>query len=257
MYDEFKVAYIKLNTRHVIQELNSYFVTLFGLPSINQAIGLDFDKLAMDYGIENAFLCGAGNSQSYTRAFLVFQNYGAPDQANKYLLVLYVLVETTKDGVTIWFTNWLNWLHNLDGSLNNNYQTISQVNCDKCEIETISEAHCFKALYPLLAHIPHDFIGQISSKAYFNILHIFNKKRGENRYSKDYNRDTLSRIKHALKKDFGVTNIDITNIIKYDQLINLKVQSELLIPNTRLNINIVVSPVRDNFLEGLMKDLML
>lgn len=255
MEHNFKTAYIKLTAQHFIQEYNTYFITLFGLHDIEEIVGLNFDDLAKSCGIESAFLSGIEPSPSYKRAFLVFQNYNYVDGSHKYLLILYVLVEKTRDAVILRFSNWINWLHNLNGALNNNYLTMSQMGetCDKSAIESISEAHSFKALYPLLAHIPTDYLGLIGSSAYFNILRIFNKKRGDISYSKDYNRDTLSRIKHALKKDFGVTNIDITNIIKYDQLVNLKFQTELLIPHTSLNNNIVVSPVRDLFLEGFME----
>lgn len=254
MGDELRVAYLELDAVGIVKYVNPYFLKLFGFSADDQIVDENIEGISAKYSILNEHINKIITLNITSKsAFLVAQNYSFEVFGEKGVLILYVSVEKLKDSTIVRYTNWLTWLHRLNQSLNKHYKSISQINENQLSINILSEAHCFKALYPLLAHIPDESSGQISSRTYFNILKIFNKKRGENIYSKDYNRDTLSRIKNALKKDFGITDVDISGIIKYDQLVNIKIHDEFLIPYMSLKSTMVISPVHDYFLEAIMK----
>jgi hypothetical protein len=102
-------------------------------------------------------------------------------------------------------------------------------------------------------HIPNGFIGMINSWAFFDILKIFNNKRGENVFSKDYNRDMISRIRHSLKRKNGLkAHVDVGEILKDNMLINLKYNNELFIPHSVLDEDIVLVADKDMLLEDVL-----
>jgi hypothetical protein len=247
------VAYVKLNLKYEIIDHNHYFIDFFEIvptqilgkniiqinSNIHKQIHLKLDQLV-------------GNQK---KSLLVFRNHKLSNVEEPLVTALYITITKDDEAISICMTNWLNWIRQLNHSINNNYILISNMNESKYrkKISQLLEIYWFKALSPLLMHIPNAFIGMINSWAFFDILKLFNNKRGENIFSKDYNRDMVSRIRHYIKrrKDF-MAHIDVIDILKDDSLINLEYNNELFIPHSILNEDIILTINEDKLLENFL-----
>jgi len=169
------------------------------------------------------------------------------------MFILYANIYRAEHGYTLKMVNWLNWLHNLHESTEHGYASISEVNNSPAKFSKISKLSCFKALYPLLMHIPNKF--KNNSSAFYEILRVFLDKDNPsayNNYNKDYARNVRSRLQTAIKTELGLTGIDLLEIIKDDKLLNLDHQNEMYIPNTSLIENAIYCVENNDFLNYFM-----
>jgi len=244
-----QIAYIKINDTGQILDHNVKASLLLYITKQNLNEAIITDVIPMSISFLNTLLSQA-KEEKYTRA-LIFKNL--PDK--NALILLYFVIEEVDGGYSIKFINWLNWINNIYNSLESNYITISNLDYAyfRSKIKLLTETNWFRTLLPLLMHIPKNFVSLINSRAFFDIMKVFSNKRN-NEYSKDYNRDTLSRIKNWVKKDTGISSIDIKMLIDNDFLINIIDDDQLIVRNNLLTEDLVIFPEKDQLLECLIRN---
>jgi hypothetical protein len=245
---------VKINLKYEITGYNQNFINFFGLENNGNLFGQLISNVIP--GVTQKVylkLCASGGDRP--GSFLIFRNHSLAQVTEPLVSIIYVLVTKESDAIIVRLVNWLNWIWQLNSSIDNNYNMITHMDESKHrkKIAQLSEMYWFKSLSPLMMHIPNGFIGMISSWAFFDILKIFNNKRGENHFSKDYNRDMLSRIRHSIKKDHGLKkHVEVSDILKDNLLINLRYNNELFIPYSVLKEDIVLSADKDMLLEYIL-----
>ncbi len=243
-----KVAYLKLNLHHMVLEHNEHFVKLFNyelgnLPALSLT-GLfrveRWDNLSIDQ-------LGIGEQQSYT----LFRNRKTKMGAETTVVVLYILVKRYKDHYTVKIINWLNWLYGVHHTLESAYKCINKFNHEtaKQPFAKLSVASGFKALYPLITHIPLKFNGGIFPSAMAEIMQAFAIKRKTNYYSRDYARNIYSRIKTDLKNEYNLEYVDAIDLIHNNDLLNIVFDDEVSLANTELVHNLIFS---NEYPDGLL-----
>jgi hypothetical protein len=248
-----KVSYLKIDIKSQILDYNKNFVEFFGL----QNKKLSELKLAdiIQTLNPNVYNCIKSLKLEESKNVLLFKTCNSlstltPDS----VVILYAIMTRVNDGYTILFVNWLNWINNLYSSLENGFTSIANLDEEefKSKINYLSETYWFKALLPLITHTPKSLLGQISSHVLFKILRIFNNKRGANYFSKDYNRDTISRIKNHIKQTTGVVLPNIKMLVENTSLVDLHRGGQIVIRETSLNEDILIFPKKDELLEFLI-----
>lgn len=157
------------------------------------------------------------------------------------------------DNSKLIYVNWLNWIHQISDSINNSYNLIKKVNDNyKDHIVHKSDIHCFSGLYPLLMHLPHNYIGNISTMSFYDIFRIFCNRKDNDRISKDYSRNVYSRLKTSINEEFHVKNMTIFDLMKNSEFINLKNDDDILLKKTQLKDNIIINDYQDKTLEIIL-----
>lgn len=249
-----KVSYVKLNLEYRVIEYNQNFVNFFNLENKQTLLDQSIKELIPDINQES-YLEFYDLGEDEQKALLIFRNHRLIDVAEPLVSIVYVTVIKQANAIIVQVANWLNWIWHLNSSLNSGYNMITSMDEAKYrkKIGQLLEMYWFKALSPLLMHIPNGFIGIINAWAFFDILKIFNNKRGENLFSKDYNRDTISRIRNSIRRNMGLhAHVDVTDILKDNRLINLKYNNELFIPHSVLAEDIILVAKRDVLLENIL-----
>lgn len=169
------------------------------------------------------------------------------------MFMFYVMIAREDNGYVIKLVNWLNWLHNINKSIESGYTFIEKFNQTTCKskFSQISEICCFKALYPLLMHIPQKF--KISPQPIYDIMHLFVKKDSDNIASKDYARNVLSRLQTAMRQELGQQHLDLVDLIKDENLLLFKHKNHIYIPKTALREDMVFPVSSDNLLESMLR----
>ena len=237
-----KISYCKLDLTANIIDFNQNFSTLFDVPKETKLSLLSYFNLNKNF----LYQIKLGDRKS----FILFYNTKINNAVeNNALMLMYAVVVKSDNYYTVHFTNWLNWIHGISGSLENSYSLITEFNDNtkKTEFTTISDAACFKALYPLLSYLPNKSSNGISQASLFDILRVFVRLR-ETNFSRDYARNVYSRVRTSLRKEYGHDYIDVIDLIKNNDLVNINYGSERLIPNTILASNIMYPIEQDNFL---------
>jgi hypothetical protein len=248
------VSYLKVDLDYKIIEYNQNFVNFFGLDNEQNFLGCNILRVIKGIN-QRTYLKLYNLCQSDQESLLIFRNHTLQGVSEPLVSINYVTVTKENDAIVIRVVNWLNWIWLLNSSLNNGYNLITSMDESKYrqKIRQLFEMYWFKALSPLLMHIPNGFIGMINSWAFFDILKIFNNKRGKNVFSKDYNRDMISRIRHSIRRNKGLEmHIDVCDILKDNMLINLKYDNELFIPHSVLEEDIVLVANKDMLLEDIL-----
>ena len=122
------------------------------------------------------------------------------------------------------------------------------------DFNKISDAACYKALYPLLTYLPNKSSNGVNQISLYEVMRVFMQLRDMN-YSRDYSRNINSRIRTSLKKDYGHNHSDAIDVIKNQSLLNINFDGEILIPNTVLANNIIIPISHDYFLVSILKAL--
>jgi hypothetical protein len=248
-----RVSYIKMSHGCRITQYNQKFIDFFGLDPTQNFLDRDLRDVLSSFDLaENLQLCDICEGDK--KSLLVFRNHCVEQIKKPVVSIIYVSVHKTADSIIIKMVNWLNWIKQLNSSLENGYNLIANMDDTHSEkITKLYEIYWFKALLPLLLHIPNGFVGMVSASSFFDILKLFTNKRGKNVYSKDYGRDLLSRIRGCIRRSGGADgNISIGDIIKKDSLINLNYVDELFIPYCGLEEDIVLTVKPDIFLGGYL-----
>lgn len=244
------LAYVNLNQNLHITTYNNHFSTLF-----NQAqtplINTEFKKyinINPNNPSNQKF-----SENKYTSA-LVFKNIVKKDDGR--LFLLYVLCKQTPCGYNIVIANWLNWIHRIHNSLDKGYATMQKVNNSdiKSNIRSSSDIHSFKALLPLLVVKPKRQT-KVELAQLYDILHPFINRK-QNEVNKDYNRNTLSRLKTSIKEQTGAKHYELSDVIHNQTLIDIHHKGQMCIPNTTLAKDIINYEIHDEFLESLMLEFM-
>lgn len=245
-----KIAYAKLDLSHQIVEANDNFKYLFNLTQfiggndilnipVNDVFPHNFAKILLNT-----------NSKKINSAMLV-QNKNDHDSIDYAVMFLYLNVTKTKDSYFLRIVNWLNWVHNIYKSFEHSYQFISSLGSviKKKDFCKISDASCFKAMYPLITFVPNKFIYGINHGVLFDIMSLFIKQRDGEKFTKDYTRNIYSRLRTNLRKEFQLENIEMLDIIQDDQLLSIKINDEIQIPKTMLKNSIAARINNDTFLD--------
>lgn len=248
------VSYVRLNLDNRLIEYNNNFIDFFGLlPEINY-LGSLLRELVPDLN-QVEYLESHNMYVGYRKSLIIFRNH-ILDSVNEPLVsAIYLSIYRDSDSVIVKMVNWLNWINLINLSLDNGYSAISKIDETKYRknIRQLIEIYWFKGLSPLLMHIPSGLIGLVSSWAFFDILKLFNNKRGKNYYSKDYNRDTISRVCGKIKRETKrESHLEVGEVITNDSLVNLRYNKQLFIPYSILNENIIVFPEPDILLEDIL-----
>lgn len=237
------IIYIKLNLSAQIIEHNKNLTRFFQLADTNTTnlslaslLSIEEDKIN---GYINKIRVGE------QRSFIFFCNNSfKPGLDNNAMLILYSLINRHSDYFTVKIVNWLNWIHRITDSMENNYTIMSKFNrdVDMSVFNKISDAPSYKALYPLISYIPNKFSNSISVVSMFEIMRVFIKQRNGNaRYSRSYLRNVHSRIRTNLKKEYNLISVEAIDLIKNDDLLNIVFNGEICIPNTSLAKNIILA----------------
>lgn len=245
----FKISYVKLDYSYHIIEMNSHFRLLFNIDtlgdenySIQQIIFLDSLTTILSRMKTNQI-------SSLVLIKNIIENGG--------IMFLYLYIVKHEDFYTIRIINWLNWVHHLYESFGKSYNFVSNLNneLNKDNFVSISDASCFKALYPLITHVPYKFVYGINQGVLFDIMHLFVKQRDEDKFTKDYARNIYSRLRTNLKKEFEIENVDMMTIIQNEELLKIKANGEIFIPRVQLKKDMLCQIESDSFLDNLINGL--
>ncbi|MBP9743046.1 MAG: hypothetical protein KBD37_06800 [Burkholderiales bacterium] len=217
-----KIAFLGLNLDAQITGYNENFAKFFNLNNlgirdlpIHSILGLEVNDITNDI-----LKLKIGEQQSF---ILFYNNESISKTENNTLLILYVLVKRQEDHFTVKIVNWLSWVHNIYASIK----------------------HGYKALYPLLTHLPQKFSGGIHPSTVFEILRSFIPMRKPNSYSRDYARNVYSSIKNNLKNEYNLTCVDVIDLIKDNKLLEINFNGGICMPNTRLTKNLIFAINQD------------
>ena len=154
---------------------------------------------------------------------------------------------------TLIYVNWLNWIHKIAHSIDKSYNLIKDVN-NKYENHIIqkSDINCFLGLYPLLMHLPHNHVGNISTMSFYDIFRIFCNRKDNNHISKDYSRNIYSRLKTSVNEEFNLKNMTIFDLMKNSNFVNLKNDDDILLKKTQIKNNIIINDYQDKTLEIIL-----
>ena len=75
---------------------------------------------------------------------------------------------------------------------------------------------------------------------------------GELNYSRDYTRNVYNSIQTNLKTEYEIDNIDIADLFRTDNIVNIKFNDEIHIPYTTLVRNMVAPIEHDSFLLSII-----
>ncbi|MFN8769429.1 MAG: hypothetical protein ACK5Z5_02285 [Neisseriaceae bacterium] len=231
-------ASVTIDKNRNILNYNKLFANLF-LNNINLQI---YSELTLDQIIDYPFKI----QQCKKTALLIKNNI----INNQYMLgYFYIYIKKNNNSYLLQFTNWLNWVDNLYTSLNYSYNKMTELNDDvNIQIEYSSDIHAFNALFPLLMHKPLNFIKQINTHAFFGILRKFINRRDTDIISKDYVQHTYRRLETSIKEQTGMSNIEITEIMKQREILSFRHMGQIYIPNTKIKKNILITDYSDNLL---------
>jgi hypothetical protein len=153
------------------------------------------------------------------------------------------------------YVNWLDWIHKISQSMNSGYQLIKDLNNKhKDDIISKSDIHCFNGLYPLLMHIPHNYIGNISTLAFYDIFRIFCNRRDNDTISKDYSRNVYSRLKTSINEEFNLKNMSLFELMQYSkELIKFNNTDQVSLKKTNLKEPIVIKNYQDTMLDIILE----
>ena len=191
-----------------------------------------------------------GEKQSF---ILLYNTQVNKANENNALLIMYAVVQKNDNCYTVRVINWLNWLHGISSSLENSYSLISKFNNNtkQTDFTSLSDAACYKALYPLLTYLPNKLSNGVTPISLFEIMRVFVKQREIN-FSRDYARNIYSRVRTSLRKEYGHNNTNVIDLIKNDELVKINFDGEILIPNTTLEKNIMYPIEHDSFLMSII-----
>ncbi len=246
MTTKFQVSHCKLDLTANIIDYNDNFSKLF---STKEEIPLTFREA---FSLSPRFLDDIEYGE--TKSFIFFCNSkinNAPK--NNSLLLMYIAVEKNQNNYSIKITNWLNWLHNISGSFEKAYSLISEFNnyTQQSDFNTVSDAASYKALQPLLTYSPNKSSDNIRQLSLYEIMRVF-ITLGELNYSRDYTRNVYNSIQTNLKTEYEIDNIDIADLFRTDNIVNIKFNDEIHIPYTTLVRNMVAPIEHDSFLLSII-----
>ncbi len=241
-----KISYVKLDLNMNILDFNNNLINLFRLNK-KDLKGQSVDNIV---NIKEHQKCISKLTNGQQISVMIFKHHKAYNASfENATIILYTLIRRENDEYHIRIINWLNWLHNIYGSIELGYESLSLINdkYEKNDFKSLSNIACFKAFYPLLALTPNKF----NPLAFYNILRIFTPKKQE-AYSKDYTRNICSRLITNVKREIGISISNPIEVIKNEDLLNFRYKGEICIPNTS-TINDLIIPVEtDHFLVSVM-----
>ena len=153
------------------------------------------------------------------------------------------------------YANWLDWIHKISQSMNNGYNMMKDTNnLHKDNLTTKSDIHCFKALFPLLMHMPHNYINNISTMAFYDIFRIFCNRRDNDTITKDYARNIYSRLKTSIHEEFNLKNMNLFDLMQnHNKLIKFDTLDDIGLQNTKLKEPIIIENYKDDMLDIILK----
>lgn len=246
------ISYLKLDLNAQIIDHNVNFAKLFQLPE-NKINNLSFN-LVLDIKKDDVLNYIHKLPINQQQSIICFCNSKLDNGA---MFILYTLITRYNDHFTVKMVNWLSWIHNIYTSMDYGYSLISKLNNNSNTIyfTKMSEAASYKALYPLLTHIPQKFSGGIYPFSMFEIMRIFTRQRKTNYYSRDYARNSYSRIRTNLKHEYNLECFEAIDLIKNDSLLRINFNGEICMPHIEL-LNTVLFPVNhDSFLLHLINQM--
>ena len=244
--DKFNFSYCKLDQAANIIEFDQNFRKLFNITKDSK---LSFRS---NFNISPRFLeeIIVGD----TKSFILFYNSKVNNSTeNNALAVFYIVVEKHDDNYKLRLVNWLNWIHCIGGSLESSYSLIMKFNDSTKHraFKNVSDAGCFKALYPLLTYLPNKSSNGVTSISLFEIMRVFVKLRNKT-FTRDYARNVYSRIRTSIKMEYGHNYSDVISLIKNNELVQINFGGEIMIPNTILAKNIIIPVSHDKFLLSII-----
>jgi hypothetical protein len=168
-----------------------------------------------------------------------------------------VVVRST-DCYIVYMTNWLNWIHWLSMSLELGYNLMRRFNDthSRDEFVRISDAGCYKALFPLVTYIPQKSTSGVGQISLFEIMRVFIKHRSpELKYNRDYARNVYSRIRTNLKNDYNLFATDMIDLIKNPKILNIQFNDNIYLVDTVLVKNILLAVNHDYLLLSILDNL--
>ncbi len=190
-----------------------------------------------------------------TKSMIIFKNHTMDTSVNNSsLCILYANIKRHENSYVVKIINWLNWLHNVHLANEDNYSFISELNNDKnvkSKFNQISALCCFKALYPLLMHVPSKY--RSNSHAFYEIMRIFIDNPTSEIYSKDYARNTKSHLQTLLKRKLG-NDKDLVDIIHNENLLSICHNGQIHMPATQVYEDLVY-PIKENKLLNYFMDI--
>lgn len=248
--EQLKTLYLKLDLDKNIIEHTNNFLDLFG---VNRSIASNsFFGTIVNDPTQTEMFQEIFESQT-PKSVLLFKNFKA--QNNDGTIILYTNVTKTATHYNVIMTNWLNWIHNINGSLECGYNSVESLNNQKTqsEFERLSDIACYKALSPLLSHTPRKLMANVCSEKLYEIMRLFVKKRSFH-YSKDFGRDVYSRLRTNIRKDLGLISHDPHEILYNNNLLNFKHDGQIYIPDTTVVSDICLKIEPDHLLNMVISN---
>lgn len=251
--EQMRVLTLKVDNKKKVLDYNNNFMEFFNLKDHNIRGYILSDVLNIcdlcDDNILQEVLLKKDKTTLLVRNHVISRT----ETEKTAIVMLYSRIIYVDDCYIIKMANFLNWIYNITNSKESSYNTMVDLNklLNKTNFESRSNATCFKALYPLLLHNSSNY--KVNNLAIYDTMRNFVGRKDNEEYEKDYPRKVISRIKTSLKRDFGLIDMELKDLVRNNKLINIYYKGDICIPNTKLNHNIVFSAHNDQLLNYMMK----
>ena len=243
------VAYLKLDLAFNVLDYNNNLKSLFNMKDLSNSKQV----AAMITDLPSNLLDLLNDLRlDESKSLIIIKNN--PHYVDGSVLFLYTIIQKAHDSYIIRIVNWLNWIHELHGSVSYTHDLVANFDnrLQHEKFSKISKAACFKVFYPLITHVPDKFIQSISQASLFSIMHLFIKTKNDDKYSKDYARNLYVNLRNSLKHDYAIDNTDIFDILQDSEKLPIRYEGNIQIPKTTISQSVAFQVNPDNFLTSLI-----
>ncbi len=247
---EIKLLYLKLDNNYKIIEINKECADIFGFKNRSA----EAPETYLSTILEDLPQLLKSIQSNTSKTLMLIKNYAKVEHS---LIFLYMKVTKIDTGYIIGMVNWLNWIHQLYASVTSGYSFVSDLSTHitKKDFVKISDASCFKALYPLVTHVPSKFVYGINQYIVFDIMNLFVRQRSNEKCTKDYIRNVYSRLKTNLRKDYNLEGMDVIDTLFNDDFLNIRDGDNIYIPKTYLISDVISVINNDALLDSFINNL--
>lgn len=244
-------GYIKFNQNLSIINYNKQFEQIFNSTfRYKNLFSLNLDRF-IDVDLEQ--VSKAKYSSPSPKSLLLLKTITI--DLKSHLFFFYISYEYKDGYYNAVIINWLNWINSIATSLHEGYKIIRNLNKNGIAGNLLesSDIHSFKALTPLLSINSNIYQNTSSISPYqiYDILHPFINNRRNEDFTKDYLRNTLSRLKTSLKEQTKDSYLELNQAISNSNAIDLEhLDGNMCIPYTSLRKDIVYYGVNDTALQN-------
>ncbi len=243
---KFKIYHCKLDLTANIIDFNDNFSQLFNTKEETQ---LTFREV---FSLSPRFLDDIEHGE--TKSFIFFCNSKVNNAIkNNSLLLMYIAVEKNHNSYTMKIINWLNWLYNINGSIEKAYSLISEFSnyTQLNNMNILSDTALYKDLQPFLTYLPNNSSNNINQISLQEIMRSFISVEEMN-HNSDSTQTLQNNSTINLKNAVKLSATKVADLFKNGELVDVKLNDEIHIPYTTLIRNMVAPIEHDTFLLSII-----